>query len=265
MRAASEAGVQATREPETYTLLHEAFSREDCRRVFPKRPSDAYRTAFKKLQDFEFTCRQNDCKIPPEQQAIMKRQLLDALPLIDKADSKGLRVDIALVDDATGEERWVDVTSVNTAAHACVDTEMHHTADKMHSQQIAHDAKVPHIPQRTSPALTNREKFKKSKYARLITVADKQFYDRQRTSKPGFIPFAMSTAGELGPDAHSLIAWLIDKFRLKCKAQGRRADGMTVRELVADFHRRLRVTLQFAMAAGMGQLIAEAGTATGGN
>jgi hypothetical protein len=99
------------------------------------------------------------------------------------------------------------------------------------------------------------------KYSRLITVANKQFYDGVRPTKPVFMPFAISTAGELGPQAYDLQEWLVQLFRAKCRGTPKRSDGLSSRELVIDYRRRLKSSLQFAMAAGMGQLIAEAGCA----
>ena len=261
MSAATEAGLESAREPDTYSLLKEAFSRADCRRVFPKGSSQTYKKAFRTLQDFIDQCRHPSCKIPSDQQQLIKQKLIDALPTLDKSDTHGLRVDIRLYDPKTDEEKWIDVTSVNTAADSYVDLEMRHTMDKLASLKLACEVKVPNLPMRPSPTLVARERIKIDKYSRLISVADKQFFDHERKTKPTFVPFAMSTAGELGPEAYSLQEWLVEKYRLQRKAEKNRPDGQTTRDLVLDFRRRLRMSLQFAMAAGMGQLIAEAGCA----
>ena len=49
VRAAQEAGLSSRCEPDTHSLLLGEFSKADCRRVFPKATSKAYKTAFEKL------------------------------------------------------------------------------------------------------------------------------------------------------------------------------------------------------------------------
>ena len=43
---------------------------------------------------------------------------IDALPVVSKDDSVGLRIDLELEDPATGETKWVDTTVVHTAAES---------------------------------------------------------------------------------------------------------------------------------------------------
>ena len=69
----------------------------------------------------------------------------------------------------------------------------------------------------------------------------------------------MSSTGELGVGAK----WIITQFQVKCKVAGSRADGLTPKELIADFRHRIKTDLQFAMAVGMGNMICDADLPTG--
>ena len=55
------------------------------------------------------------CTLTHEQKAAAQH-LRDSFPITDPRDTKGLRIDLAIVNPTTHETKWVDVTSVNTAA-----------------------------------------------------------------------------------------------------------------------------------------------------
>ena len=57
--AAQQAGLIARVEPDTHSLLLGEFSKADCRRVFPKATSKAYKEAFEevsKVVDLKLIC-----------------------------------------------------------------------------------------------------------------------------------------------------------------------------------------------------------------
>jgi hypothetical protein len=73
--AATEAGLEATREPDTHTLLLAEFSKEDCRRIFPKKLNIAYRTAFSNLTVASETFMNPSCTLSSEQKSASQRLL----------------------------------------------------------------------------------------------------------------------------------------------------------------------------------------------
>ena len=105
-----------------------------------------------------------------------------------------------------------------------------------------------------------REKKKAAKYARLISVADRQFYDGGRATVPTFSAFVVSDSGMLSPQALKLQEWIIAKYKKRCKRQFR-TDGTTTKELVKVFRQKLRIQLQLAIAAGVGGMMVNAGRA----
>ena len=73
----------------------------------------------------------------------------------------------------------------------------------------------------------------------------------------------MSDYGELAPMTSDLCEWLVQQFRLKCEQEGKRTDGVTPLDRVRDFRRRLYTRIQFAVAAGCGEMMIRAGQAWG--
>ena len=97
------------------------------------------------------------------------------------------------------------------------------------------------------------------KYSRLLYIANKQFGERKRRCAPSFVPFALSDYGELSPQAADLLEWLVNQFKFNWLSQGPRPDGSKLADSVRCFRRKLRVNLQLAVAAGMGEMLQAAG------
>jgi hypothetical protein len=190
---------------------------------------------------------------------VTRGYLLDALPIIDKKDTTGLRVDLSLVSPITGETQWVDGTSVNIAAPSYATQEVAFLRSKHAAKAVALDNNVPQFASVPSPALLTREGLKREKYSRLLMVARRQVSVGKRQRMPFFRPFAMSSTGDFGPDALCLLEWIVAQYKLKCKTEGPRADGLTTKELVTEFRRTLKLDLLFVMAVGMGNMICSAG------
>ena len=106
-----------------------------------------------------------------------------------------------------------------------------------------------------SPTLLGRETEKCSKYGRLV----KQHADGKRSSSPVFAPFVVSDFGELAPAAVELQEWLVNQYRRRCTKLGHRADGCSTNALVQQFRHKLKIGIQTAVAAGLGNMIQAAG------
>jgi len=90
-------------------------------------------------------------------------------------------------------------------------------------------------------------------------VAKKQFNEGKRRKIPAFIPFALADNGELAPAALEFQEYLVDCFRRKCSKDGPRDDGQTISQLITDYRHRLKLSVQFALASGVGAMITAAG------
>ena len=146
----------------------------------------------------------------------MIQSRIDAIPV--SAKRVGLRVDLSIVNPRTNETKWVDTTSVNTAAPSVIDRELPYVKEMQSIATVAAKLTLPYGPSRPSPALEARENLKREKYSCLLTIANRQYDQGKRARKPTFSPFAMSTTGALGTEAGLLIDW--SQFAIKCQAQG---------------------------------------------
>ena len=110
-----------------------------------------------------------------------------------------------------------------------------------------------------SPSLLKREAEKNHKYARLITVAQKQSKEKKRLQTPNFSAFIVSDYGDLSPVAMEFQEWLVATFAKKCEREVPRADGCSVSDLTRAFRWKFKLNIQLAIAAGLGAMILTAG------
>ena len=104
-----------------------------------------------------------------------------------------------------------------------------------------------------SPILMERTVAKVEKYSRLLWIAKKQTQQKKRQA-PLFAAFSVSDFGELSPAATELLDWLVDQHRHLCERMGPRSDGCKPLELVREFKRKLKASVQMAVAAGSGEM-----------
>ena len=109
------------------------------------------------------------------------------------------------------------------------------------------------------PTLLERESAKCAKYGRLVLVAAKQRMEGKRSSLPAFTPFVVSDFGEMSPAAVGLQEWLVDQYRHRTAKLGPRSDGCATEQLVRQFRHKLKIGIQLAIAAGMGNMVQAAG------
>jgi hypothetical protein len=258
--AASEAGLKVSREPDTHSLLLGEVSKQDCKRVFPKKASKRYKEAFTDLVNTIDMTTSSSCTLSDADKQTLIRQKTDALPLLDPNDATGLRLDFAITNDSTGDTKWGDVTVVNTTSPSYSGAELKAIMSRQLSKNLSVASNLPDLMRSDpSPSLVTRQALKTEKYSRLMLIAGKQHRDGKRPKMPTFVPFAISNLGELSPAAVELHDWISDQFRLKCIKEGARADGCSAADLVYAFRRKLRVRTLFAVAAGIGSMICNAG------
>jgi hypothetical protein len=258
MAAAQAAGLQVHWEPDTYTLLLGQFSKAECRRIFPKWTTKEYDTKLTQIIDTVLNQTPNSAVTSQQQQAQLDAMVRE-LPLLKDADPVGLRIDLAVSDPASGETFWVDATVCHTTSPSYVRVEAQAAIARQIAAMAVQECKAPDITKLDpSPILVQREKEKVEKYARLLAVAGKQCRDGRRSKTPAFVPFVLSDAGECAPEAMEFQSWLVGRFKRHHKRLTR-TDGQTVGELTAAFKRNLRVSLQLAVASGLGAMILAAG------
>lgn len=258
-RAAKEAGLRISVEPDTFGLLLGEFSKAECRRIFPKCATKLYKERFLSvLQAVEFVASPS-CTLDAAAKQAYVQLRIDALPAPKRDDTTGLRIDLSLEDEATGEARWVDVTAVHTGAESYRDKELKALLARQLTAGISSSLAAPDpFKADPSPTLVERTTTKSEKYSRLVLVAKKQAVELKRRQAPTFNTFAVSDYGELSPSAVDLVDWLVSHYRAKCTAEPR-VDGCKPLELVRDFRYRIRLGLQLALVAGCGEMLYRAG------
>lgn len=248
---AREAGLLAEPEPPSHTLLRGEFTPEQCRTLFPTKTGALYKEAFHKLMTAL-----GDHHDPQHHEGHIKR-MAAAVPPVPCADLKGLRIDLSLQDPVDGDERWIDATVVNTAAPSYRTMELAFTAAHLEAEAIANG--TPPSSRVESPALAGREKAKRFKYSCLITLSQRQV-PRLRHRPPIFTPMAASCIGDLATGTMEVIEWITSKYLRLCQTLGHRDDGFTPKQLTHIFKRHFFHSVHCALAAGMGNMIAYAGT-----
>jgi hypothetical protein len=263
-RAGKEAGLSVRVEPDTHSLLLGEFSKSECKLIFPKFVSKDYRERFDAVIAATELVASPTCELSGENKRALVKSKVDALPAVRRDDVTGLRVDFSLENEVTGETWWGDVTAVHTGAETYQDKELKSLCARQIAAHVSDAVLVPDaFKLDPSPLLVERTSAKISKYSRLVLVGKKQAVEKKRKQAPRFAAVAVSDYGELAPMASDLMEWVVQQFRLKCEQAGKRSDGVSALELVRDFRRKIYAGVQFAVAAGCGEMLCCAGRAWG--
>ena len=153
------------------------------------------------------------------------------------------------------------MTAIHTTAASYSQKEFKATLKRAQTAQVAQEAKLPDPSlAEQSPNIAERAQAKRDKYARLLQVAKKQFVEKRRPTLPIFVPFVLADNGELGLDALLLQEWLVDRYK-KSNMQQAVNNGLNPAQVARDYRRSLKLSVQYALASGMGSMISAAGQA----
>ena len=258
--AAREAGLHARAEPDTYNLLLGDFSQANCKRMFPRRASKLYKDRVNAVVNAVELISSPSCVMSDAEKKDYVQKRIDALPAVAKEDAVGLRIDVEIENKITGECKWVDTTVVHTAAESYREREFKSVLARNVSTSTTNSlSTIDALKFQASPILLERTVAKVEKYSRLLWIAKKQTQQKKRNKAPTFTAFSVSDYGELSPAAMELLDWLVDQHRYLCEKMGPRSDGCKPLELVREFKRKLKVSVQMAIAAGSGEMFHSAG------
>ena len=261
----ARAGQNCKKEPDTFGLLLEKYPPAQVRKLFPKKLSKSREFAEKWDVMLRALDAQNSAKDPAASSlaAAALREAIDNLPALDvsDADRKGLRIDLHTVDPITLIEKHLDIVTVAPQCRSYLAEEIkvanHRLSDI--SQVLACSASVPDLKAgKSSPALQTVKDRKLAKYLFLNQMIQEQVADRQR-GKSMFVPFAVTTLGELSVDAEVFMDYIVQCFRQKVRREGPRLDGLSVSHLTHMFAFEFRSAVQATIARGAGKMMAFAG------
>jgi hypothetical protein len=203
-----------------------------------------------------------NCELSEEAKRVFVQSKVDALPTVK--DAKGLRIDVSLENEITGETVWGDVTSLHPGAESYREQEIKSLVKRQIAARVSDILVVPDpFKLDPSPTLIDRCAAKISKYSRLVQLGKKQAGQGKRGQAPRFAAIAVTDYGEISPMAAELLEWLVQQFRDKCEQEGKRSDGIDPLDRVREFRRALYTRIQFAVAAGCGEMLVRAGQAWG--
>jgi hypothetical protein len=262
---AQEAGCEVDLEPATSAILNGEYTDEECRHMFPKKHIS--KAKLKELDALRSQLEQHK-KLPAgdARAGLINSNLASQAIIIGCTDGEstvGLRLDVRLMDPVSNQEFFIDATCISPTCSSKREAELKHTLKRLSSAVQAKADLAPDPEERnTSAAVTAAEKFKHTKYARLLAVATAQHAHRLRPSLPVFHAFVMSTLGELGPGSIAVQEFLLACYARRLRREGPRRDGLTKSFLTAQFRSKLRIGLQVAVAKGCAQMSLNAGLPT---
>ena len=133
--AAKEAGCEVNMEPKTENLLLKQFTADQCKVLFPKKPSKSLSTHIGKLG--KELVRVETMKHGQERDQL-KQWLSNEYKLLHRQHlTKGLRIDVQIIDQHTGHQRWVDTTCIHPTCQSRIQTEWKDTQTRISSYESA--------------------------------------------------------------------------------------------------------------------------------
>ena len=236
------AGGNPVRQPSTYSLLGEIFSKDDLSKLFPgnlnQKESDKRKQLAMKYLDII-----NEMPRGPVRTAkigLLRETFPNAPKSNDDDDDLSggvIRFDLkfpAPSSDGKPREVWLD--------HAIVqETCPTHAADTLKFLQ----GELTNLPQ-DSPAFLKTYGSKVRRYASLIAVAKRLSEDRKLKCEPNFMFPIVSSLGYVNEDMNRLLKFMQDCFKQN-QSRDRRSDGLAVNVLKGRFKTELKNTLCFAL------------------
>ena len=252
IKFAEEAGALTKREPTTFTLLPE-LSKNQCARLFPRKPPLLYTQISTEIIK---------CLTAPPGSIDHPRvnHLFSTLPVLDVKNSGALRIDASIINPTTDEDDWIDATRIHTTCASYVKAEFKAVSLRLSTAQFATTAQsVDPLLWARSPALHARAQRKISKYSRLMLLAERMAADQRLPSKPKFVPFVVSSLGELSREAYQFREKLVSLFRKRVVSNPALVFPKSPSAAVANYRARFTQGLMRVLADGLALVMMTAG------
>jgi hypothetical protein len=246
-----EAGAIAKREPSPYNLFQGLLPARQCASLFPKSTSAEYKTKAKVIVDLLSQATVDKAKIA---------DLTSKLPPLDPANSGSLRVDLALINPSNQKAYLIDNTFIHTSCSGYRDGEFKDVTKRLES--AAQSAKKKSTePRRWDPSLTIASKatLKDNKYAPVMQIL--KFFERSGRipETHSFVPFVVSSLGELSKEAFCLVEEIVAMYRHKVSLCQEAAFPLLPNQAVADFRFRFKLAIMRVAAVGLANIACTAG------
>ena len=250
-RFALEAGGITTIEPSPHHLCQGALPSSQCRKIFPKKVPAGYKKK---------ACEILDLLVQPQVDDTTVEALYNALPPLDPANSASLRVDIAIVNPSNKKTFLVDGSFIHTSCSVYRDAEFKDVTKRVESADSAakKNATDPLLWE-PSTAIAAKAKSKVDKYAPLLQIIHHFQREGRIEGTHSFVPFIVSSLGELSREAFCFVEEIVALFKLKIDRCESLAFPLTPNQAVADFRNRFKLALMRVAAVGLANIACSAG------
>lgn len=249
-------------EPQTSSLLMGQYTAEQCRALFPKKPSKIVAQEIKVMMD-ELDATKN---MPPGPERVTKETIMrrKCVMMHQQYQTKGLRIDVQLEDPLTEQEMWVDTICIHPTCQTRIKAEFKHVKKIILAETLARsERKINQLTKQSEKAVINQTNTKHCAYAPLMNVVRKQKLDGKRHNLPAFRAAVVSSLGEFGKELVMLQEWITSCYARKIVGEGHRDDGEKIEDLTAKFRRKFRTAIVVAVARGQARMLNTQGLPAG--
>ena len=248
---AQEAGAVTSREPSSYNLLQGQLSIAQCKKIFPKNVPSAYKKQAKAILDLLAQPSVDRAKVDT---------LVAALPPLDPANSAALRLDLAVENLSNGKIFLIDGSFIHTSCANYRDAEFKAVVKRVEQADLVskRQAMDPRAWE-PSPAIADKVKIKVTKHAPLMQIIHKFESEHIMQGSHSFVPFVVSSLGELSNEAFGFREELISMFRHKVTSGAHPVFPLSPAQAVADFRSRFTLALMQVPALGLASITCTAG------
>jgi hypothetical protein len=228
-------GVESKVEPRTDEILLNQFSEAQCRKLFPKQPSNKRAEQVQAIVDELDEIKKLPLGEERDRRCRGATSRMDALNAnYTNEEKKAVRLDNYFRHGT--DELLIDGTIVHSMTKSAVAKEAARTWERILSD-------VKEVKGKPAAAIETARAKKYKTYNPLLYVIKKQVIDGRRRKEPQFSPLVMTTFGELGPGCAVAQEWLAMRYRASLEQAGPRADGVKVTQLVGEFRTQFRIAL----------------------
>ena len=255
IKFAVEAGATYLREPSSHKLFQGHLSAGQCAKLFPKKTPKGYKEQAKVIVDLLSQATVDKAKIA---------DLTSKLTPLDPANSASLRLDLALFNPSNQKAFLIDGSFIHTSCPGYRDGEFKDLSKRLESAAQAAKMKSTE-PLRWEPSLTIAGKAKKKvdHYAPVMQILKFLERDNRVAENHSFVPFIVSSLGELSREAFCLMEEIIAMYRHRVTLCEEVAFPLLPNQAVADFRYRFKLAVMRVAAVGLANIACTGGLPSG--
>ena len=251
IKFAVEAGATYLREPPTQKLFQGLLPAGQCAKLFPKSTPVGYKEKAKVIVDLLAQATIDKAKIA---------DLYSKLPQLDPVKSVSLRLDLALFNPSNQKAFLIDGSFIHPSCPAYRDAEFKDVSKRLESAaQAAKKKSTEPLRWEPSLAIAGKAKIKNDKYAPVLQLL--KFFERDNrvAENHSFVPFIVSSLGELSREAFCLMEEIVAMYRHRVTLCEEVAFPLLPNQAVADFRQRFKLAVMRVAAVGLANIACTAG------